>query len=188
VSHSSLQHYRRRRPAAIPRVDLLVRTRYPHPEYEVPPRHQSPRLNSSPHHRGLPSRHRTWPNSSSLVAARCNSRTCRWRSGFSRRPWPPVARSTAPPHCRPRPRHNTYTQDANLVNQGVDYAASRLGARTDVPSPSPVAPAAAGSVPRVPHRHGDAKISQASLPVEDHTLCRRLRTEGTARRSGAGTT
>jgi cutinase-like protein len=36
--------------------------------------------------------------------------------------------------------HDTYTQDTNLVNQGVDFAATRLGARTDGPSPSPVVP------------------------------------------------
>jgi hypothetical protein len=42
--------------------------------------------------------------------------------------------------------HDTYTQDTNLVNQGVDYAASGLGAETDVPLPSPFAPVPAGSV------------------------------------------
>ena len=42
--------------------------------------------------------------------------------------------------------HDTYTQDTNLVNQGVDYAASGLGARTDVPLPSPFPPAPAGPV------------------------------------------
>lgn len=42
--------------------------------------------------------------------------------------------------------HDTYTQDTKLANQRVDYAASGLGARTDVPSPSPFAPAPAGPV------------------------------------------
>jgi hypothetical protein len=37
--------------------------------------------------------------------------------------------------------HDTYTQDVNLVNQGADYAATRLGAAVDWPTPSPVAPA-----------------------------------------------
>jgi hypothetical protein len=36
--------------------------------------------------------------------------------------------------------HDTYTQDVNLVNQGADYAATRLGAEADWPTPSPVAP------------------------------------------------
>jgi cutinase len=37
--------------------------------------------------------------------------------------------------------HDTYTRDVNLVNQGADYAATRLGAEADWPTPSPVAPA-----------------------------------------------
>jgi cutinase len=37
--------------------------------------------------------------------------------------------------------HDTYTQDVNLVNGGADYAATRLGAEADWPTPSPVAPA-----------------------------------------------
>jgi hypothetical protein len=37
--------------------------------------------------------------------------------------------------------HDSYTQDVNLVNQGVDYAATRLGAEAGWPPPSPVSPA-----------------------------------------------
>jgi cutinase-like protein len=37
--------------------------------------------------------------------------------------------------------HDSYTQDVNLVNQGVDYAATQLGAEAAGPAPSPVGPA-----------------------------------------------
>jgi hypothetical protein len=70
------------------------------------------------------------------------------------------------------------------VNQGVDYAASRLGARTDVPSPSPFAPAP----DRSPRPHRRRKDQPGPSPRRRSHVVTSFADRGTSGRSGAGTT